>query len=106
MASASAPMVSMIRFTHSSCSTFRGSMPPATAPIKQMMSAAQFTVSCRLGSGGRGGGGEVEGFGGVWGQGRVGLNAARHRSDEADDERGAVRGQLRIGIRGGQGRVI
>ena len=46
VASASAPIVSMIRLTQSSCSTLRGSTPPTTAPMKQMMSAEQFTVSC------------------------------------------------------------
>jgi hypothetical protein len=49
VASASAPMVSMIRFTHSSCSTLSGMRPPTMAPTKLTMSATKFTVSwnCR-----------------------------------------------------------
>ncbi|KAG0549504.1 hypothetical protein BDA96_01G261800 [Sorghum bicolor] len=45
VASASAPMVSMIRFTHSSCTVDSGILPEVTADTKLMMSAATLTVS-------------------------------------------------------------
>ena len=49
VASASAPMVSIMRLTHSSCSTFSGMRPPTTAPTNATTSATKLTVSwnCR-----------------------------------------------------------
>ena len=38
--------LSMMRLTHSSCSTLSGCCPPSTAPTNAVTSATRFTVSC------------------------------------------------------------
>ena len=45
VASASAPNVSMIRFTHSSWTAVNGTSPDDTAATKLIVSAATFTVN-------------------------------------------------------------